>query len=273
MRSVVGCCDLFMQLTRRGAVVVLVVVCAVVLGALTVSGGNSPSFYRGRVGHRAGRGPGCRVRSWAAWRAAPDVLRVLRRLEERALRLSARRRLRMSLGQASSPLFPSARRWACSPVVVLGLVAYRLTGRRSVAAVTALLAAATPWLFEVSRLVFEVALERCLWRCGGYCLRLRGEADWSLRHCAAVGVVLALIAYTYAGGRASRCCFALALVVFRRPGPPSAGPTATRRRSPAGNAHVSRGCGMDTATHPGAGHTRSVPGSWQSWSRPAVLAA
>ena len=40
----------------------------------------------------------------------------------------------------------------------LGLLAARVTGRREVGALIVLLAALTPWLFEVTRLVFEVAL-------------------------------------------------------------------------------------------------------------------
>ena len=47
-------------------------------------------------------------------------------------------------------------------VLLLGLLAHRLSGSRGVGFATAALAAATPWLFEVTRLVFEVALEPAL---------------------------------------------------------------------------------------------------------------
>ena len=41
--------------------------------------------------------------------------------------------------------------------VLFGILAARLAGRRSVGVIVFLAAALTPWLFEVSRLVFEVA--------------------------------------------------------------------------------------------------------------------
>jgi hypothetical protein len=96
-------------------------------------------------------------------------------------------------------------------VALLGLLGYRLTRRRSVGLATAALAAATPWIFEVTRLVFEVALEPLLLAA---LLVVVARPTWSLARSVAVGVLLALIAYTYAGGRPLAPLLALGLVVF-----------------------------------------------------------
>jgi hypothetical protein len=100
-------------------------------------------------------------------------------------------------------------------VGMLGLLGLRLTGRTSIASATAALAAATPWIFEVTRLVFEVALEPLLLAtllyvvAGGRDLR-----TWSLGRCVCIGLLLALIAYSYAGGRPLAPLLALSLLVF-----------------------------------------------------------
>lgn len=96
-------------------------------------------------------------------------------------------------------------------VALLGLLGFRVTGRRSVGLATAALAAATPWIFEVTRLVFEVALEPLLLAA---LLMLVARPRWSLGRSVAVGALLALIAYTYAGGRPLAPLLALGLVVF-----------------------------------------------------------
>lgn len=100
-------------------------------------------------------------------------------------------------------------------VALLGLVGLRLTGRRSVGLATAALAASTPWLFEVTRLVFEVSLEPLLLAALLFILAgVRDRPRWPLRTCAALGVLLALVAYTYAAGRGLAPLLAFALVVF-----------------------------------------------------------
>lgn len=108
-------------------------------------------------------------------------------------------------------------------VLVLGLVGHRLSGSRSVGLATCVLAAATPWLFEVTRLVFEVALEPLLVALLVLLLSgARKQATWTRRRCAGIGVTLAAIAYAYAGGRALAPLLALGLLVFA---------TGPRRRS------------------------------------------
>jgi 4-amino-4-deoxy-L-arabinose transferase-like glycosyltransferase len=100
-------------------------------------------------------------------------------------------------------------------VMLIGLLGARLSGRLSVGVATAALAAATPWLFEVTRLVFEVALEPLL--LAAFLVVLAGAREhprWSLGRCTTLGVLLALVAYTYAAGRVLAPLLALALVVF-----------------------------------------------------------
>lgn len=100
-------------------------------------------------------------------------------------------------------------------MALLGLLGLRLSGRRSVGLATAALAAATPWLFEVTRLVFEVSLEPLLLAAVLLVLAdSRERPPWSLRRCAVLGVLLALIAYTYAAGRGLAPLLALGLAVF-----------------------------------------------------------
>jgi hypothetical protein len=100
-------------------------------------------------------------------------------------------------------------------VLLLGLLALQLSGSRWVALATAALAAATPWFFDVSRLVFEVALEPALVAAFLVLLAdVRHAETWPLGRCAALGLTLALIAYGYAGGRALAPLLAAALVVF-----------------------------------------------------------
>jgi hypothetical protein len=100
-------------------------------------------------------------------------------------------------------------------VILLGLVGVRVTGRRSVGLATAALAAATPWLFEVTRLVFEVSLEPLLLAAFVYLLSGdRNRARWPVTTCIGLGLLLALVNYTYAAGRGLAALLALGLVVF-----------------------------------------------------------
>jgi 4-amino-4-deoxy-L-arabinose transferase-like glycosyltransferase len=94
-------------------------------------------------------------------------------------------------------------------------LASRPTNRRLVGLIVFLAAALTPWLFEISRLVFEVALLPAL--LGLFLLLLSRAAkseQWSWPVCAGLGVLLALIAYTYSVGRLLAPLFAFGLVFF-----------------------------------------------------------
>jgi hypothetical protein len=101
--------------------------------------------------------------------------------------------------------------------LALGLLGYRLTGRREVGWLTTLAALLTPWLFELSRLVFEVALYPlamalyllALWRAGR-------KPRWLWMDAAMIAACLALLTYTYSVGRLLAPLLALGLLVFAR---------------------------------------------------------
>lgn len=100
-------------------------------------------------------------------------------------------------------------------VLLLGLLAYRRTGKLVVAGSVLVLAGLTPWLFEIGRAAYEVALEPLL-----ICLFLLGvEASWRRRawtpvRGALVGLSLSGIAFVYAAGRLVAPLFALALLIL-----------------------------------------------------------
>lgn len=99
--------------------------------------------------------------------------------------------------------------------VLLGLLGARVTGRRVVGLLVFLMAALTPWLFEISRLVFEVALLP-VWLALFLLLlhRAAQREQWSWRICVGLGVTLGLIAYTYSVGRLLAPLFAFGLAIF-----------------------------------------------------------
>jgi hypothetical protein len=104
--------------------------------------------------------------------------------------------------------------------LLLGLLAARVAGRAEAGAVVAFSALLTPWLYESSRLVFEVAAypAACalfllaLWRAAG------GGERWRASDALAVAAALALMTYTYSIGRllAPLLAAGLALFVTRR---------------------------------------------------------
>jgi 4-amino-4-deoxy-L-arabinose transferase-like glycosyltransferase len=99
--------------------------------------------------------------------------------------------------------------------VLFGMLAAQLARRRSVGLMVFLIAALTPWLFEVSRLVFEVALLPAI--LGSFLLLLHHaakRAEWSWPSAAGLGVLLGLMAYTYSVGRLLAVLLALGLAFF-----------------------------------------------------------
>jgi 4-amino-4-deoxy-L-arabinose transferase-like glycosyltransferase len=99
--------------------------------------------------------------------------------------------------------------------VLFGILACRLARRRDVGLMVFLIAALTPWLFEVSRLVFEVALLPAI--IGLFLLLLQHAAKrgtWSWPGAAGLGVLLGLMAYTYSVGRLLAVLLALGLAFF-----------------------------------------------------------
>jgi 4-amino-4-deoxy-L-arabinose transferase-like glycosyltransferase len=99
--------------------------------------------------------------------------------------------------------------------LLFGILAAQLAGRRIVGLIVFLAAALTPWIFEISRLVFEVAflpLNIAL-----FLLVLQRAAKrprWSAFIAAGLGILLGLMVYTYSVGRVLAPLFALGLAFF-----------------------------------------------------------
>jgi 4-amino-4-deoxy-L-arabinose transferase-like glycosyltransferase len=103
--------------------------------------------------------------------------------------------------------------------LLLGLLAARMTGRAEAFAVVAFSALLTPWLYESSRLVFEVAAYPLA--CALFLLALWRAASrelWRVSDALALAATLALLTYTYSTGRllAPLLAAGLALFVTRR---------------------------------------------------------
>ena len=99
-------------------------------------------------------------------------------------------------------------------ILLLGLLAYRRTGRWSVGIVIVLLAGTTPWLFELGRVAFEVALEPLFLVLVLFGVETASRSDrWGPRTAVPVSLALGAITYVYAGGRLLAPLLAGALVV------------------------------------------------------------
>lgn len=99
--------------------------------------------------------------------------------------------------------------------LLLGWLAARISQRRSVGVIVALTALLTPWLFELSRLVFETALYPLVLVL--FLLALSHthlKQRWSLFDNAALAVTLALVTYTYSIGRLLGPLLAFGLIIF-----------------------------------------------------------
>jgi hypothetical protein len=105
-------------------------------------------------------------------------------------------------------------------ILLLGWLAYRRTGKASVGVVIVVLAGSTPWLFELGRVAFEVAVEPLF-----ICLALLAvdraarNGLWKAQSAIPVGLALGAITYSYAGGRLLAPLLAACLVVVLRPAP------------------------------------------------------
>ncbi|MBK8466944.1 MAG: 6-bladed beta-propeller [Chloracidobacterium sp.] len=118
-----------------------------------------------------------------------------------------------------SPSILSARILAATVVfiamILLGLLATKISERRLIGVIVSLTAMATPWFFEISRLVldnfvfvFAVVL---------FLLFLHNaykSAKWSSSHSVLIAVSLALITYSYTSGRLLAPAFALGMLLF-----------------------------------------------------------
>ncbi|HSF61542.1 MAG TPA: hypothetical protein VLA69_07590 [Gaiellaceae bacterium] len=99
-------------------------------------------------------------------------------------------------------------------ILLLGLLAYKRTGRASVGIVVLVLAGTTPWLFEVGRVAFEVAMEPVFLVLALLGVERASRLDrWNPLAALAVSAALGAITYVYAGGRLLAPLLAGALVV------------------------------------------------------------
>jgi 4-amino-4-deoxy-L-arabinose transferase-like glycosyltransferase len=99
-------------------------------------------------------------------------------------------------------------------VLLIYLLAYAISRRRVIALAATALAGLSPWLFEISRLVFEVAIEPVL--IAGFLLVLyRASAgEWRTGHSVGLALLLALTVYAYQAGRVFAPLFVLGLILF-----------------------------------------------------------
>ena len=97
-------------------------------------------------------------------------------------------------------------------VLLLGWIAYRRTSHASVGVATVVLAGTTPWLFELGRVAFEVALEPLVLGLVLLAVERASRLDrWSIGTAIPVGLALGAITYVYAGGRLLAPLLALGL--------------------------------------------------------------
>lgn len=100
-------------------------------------------------------------------------------------------------------------------VLLLGVLARRVTRNDRVGVVTALSAALTPWFFEVSRLVVEATLYPLLLALFLLAVWRVAERDfWSWRDSALLALLLAMLTYSYTIGRLLAPLLALGLLFF-----------------------------------------------------------
>lgn len=99
--------------------------------------------------------------------------------------------------------------------LVLALLGERMSGRGAVGVAVGLSALLTPWLFELSRIVVEVAAYPLAVALFLLCLRRASRKDaWPLADALAVALSLALLTYTYSIGRLLAPLLALGLLLF-----------------------------------------------------------
>lgn len=100
-------------------------------------------------------------------------------------------------------------------IVLLGLLAFRITRNRGTALLFSLLVLFTPWMFELSRLVLEVAIYP--FAVALFLLAVWNATDkptWAATQICALAGTLALLTYSYSIGRLFGPLLALGLIVF-----------------------------------------------------------
>jgi len=98
---------------------------------------------------------------------------------------------------------------------MMGLLASRISQRRDVGLLVAVSALLTPWLFELSRVAFEVALYPLVLTMFLLAVqRASTKAKWTWLDVVCLTSTLTLLAYTYSIGRLLAPLLALGLVIF-----------------------------------------------------------
>jgi 4-amino-4-deoxy-L-arabinose transferase-like glycosyltransferase len=101
--------------------------------------------------------------------------------------------------------------------LLIGLLGWRITKRRTIALMMIATAILTPWLFEMSRVVVEVAMYPLVVTLFLLCVQRAAETGkWSWRLQMALAGTLALVTYTYSIGRVLAPLLALGLLIFHR---------------------------------------------------------
>jgi dolichyl-phosphate-mannose-protein mannosyltransferase len=104
-------------------------------------------------------------------------------------------------------------------VLLLGVLARRLSGSWLVATIVVVLAGFTPWLFELGRMAIEATTQPLLVVLLLLTLeRVTRLARYEVGPGVAAGVLIGLVTYSYTGSRLLGPLFAAALVVFARRG-------------------------------------------------------
>jgi 4-amino-4-deoxy-L-arabinose transferase-like glycosyltransferase len=99
--------------------------------------------------------------------------------------------------------------------LLIGLLAWQVTKQRLVAFVLLMAALLTPWVFELSRVVVEVALYPLLIAMLLLVVhQIAKKERWTWRDASALACVLALLTYTYSIGRLLGPLLALGLLLF-----------------------------------------------------------
>src|SRR5260370_23451890 len=105
--------------------------------------------------------------------------------------------------------------WMFAACLVLGFLARKISGRRRIGVIVTLLALLTPWLFEVSRLVFETffyPIALVLFLVALY--YAQRKQSWSRLTIGTLVATLMLLTYTYTIGRLLGLLLAFGLVLF-----------------------------------------------------------
>lgn len=100
-------------------------------------------------------------------------------------------------------------------ILLLGLLAAKISGRTTVGVIVALTAMATPWLFEFSRLVMETFVLILAIVLFLFCVYNSQKRDrWKLTDVLSISLLATVITYSYATGRVIGPLFVFGLLIF-----------------------------------------------------------